>query len=374
MKKIILLGIILLSCNTPYKFSDIKNFKKSYNYGCDTFMIINGLMFFQINLNDQSSWIQFDSGNNFHILNLSTERKNEDYYSKKIQLPDSFQTIQYIKYTPHLSSKLFQINNPIGAEIFNPNNNTNICQEKEDNISLGLPLIYNLNDYQYIEFKFSSNTLCFHNELNSNLDNFIELDTYSKNNKLYVYITTLGKKYRFLFDTGNDGYPILGSENFNYEDLKIEPDSELVGNLFQNAVSGINATVKIFNINIFEEFIYTKNKYPVIYTESIKENNLGMKFIREFDWIFAKKENKVYLKPIKHEHNSKDFKIKQFGFLFIDDSFRFTFKETKNELIELNKPVESINGMNLYDKPVCETVEYINTLNIEDLIDIKYKK
>jgi hypothetical protein len=124
-------------------------------------------------------------------------------------------------------------------------------------------------------------------------------------NQIFIYLSVEEKEYKFRLDTGFIGNIIMPyNEKLNFNNDK---KLELEGSLFQT----------ISSLTYGNELIYEKMpikfggqaiEAKVNVSTSIKVQNIGIEFIKCFDWLIDYSNNRVY---VKRNQNTTDSTFKR---------------------------------------------------------------
>ena len=366
---LILFPLLFVSCYGPYSLKDIQAYNLKYLSGCETFQLIDGNIIFELKLDSIDTRVRLDMASSTQIITINNLHSGKKKYRKITQLPTGKDTLFYSRFSPSISNNLFEVQNSFGVEI--TNNNLRVCDSNLVNKIIGLPLIISNSNKNIVSISFSDSTLCFKPFLPSDLKAYTELDYTITKNLLLIELTLNGKKEKYLFDTGNDGYIIVSKISHKKEILP-KPMIILEGNLFSSIKDTDFSTAKIYNNQHFEELKKINSNNIIVEYEQIFQNNLGIEFIKKFDWVFDHKNKKVYIKPSIGHSLDNITNIKKFKISIIDGQPQFTFKEANNDQIKLFIPILKINEFDFENNISCELVNLINNMDINQIKTIEY--
>ena len=217
------------------------------------------------------------------------------------------------------------------------------------------------NDDFVMQLNFTNNTIC--NISNSQfqqtlLDNQYQLlRSKCKANQIFVYLNIEGKEYPFKLDTGYTGNIVMPFDE--KLEFKNKNKVELEGSVFQT----------ISSHTLGKETMY--EKMPVVFgpydlmskitvSTSIKAQNIGINFIKAFDWLIDYNHNKIYIKrnqnPIESNFNKKVSyyaKVNQ-------DKLLIVVKEKSQTKYQLDDQIIAVNGQKVTAENQCELQDLLN--------------
>lgn len=168
---------------------------------------------------------------------------------------------------------------------------------------------------------------------------------------LFVYPVINGVEYECMFDTGNgNGILILDAqrvENRNEDDLLYEGS-------YGAAIGG--ATKKqhfVVALQTEVGFAGHKETLPVMFLESnLASNNVGLEYIKRFDWIIDHYKERVYAKP----HVADTIKVNKprYAISTADGTLRILTRLIDgNERFKVGDRIVSVNGERVTEENIC---------------------
>lgn len=218
--------------------------------------------------------------------------------------------------------------------------------------------IFYYHDHRYVD----SLDLTEYQEVKSKFDNLT--------GSLLIFLTIDGKEYECVFDTGNSGRIILKdkkrAKSGKATDVRYEGSYAL-------DVSGVvkarkfcvapNETVKMSGRDFNADVVYVSN---------IHDNNVGIQFISQFDWIIDNNYDKVYFKP--REVERKPFDPKPYSISTIGGELtivnRCLDKEPK---FKVGAVIESVNGETVTQENICHFYDLLKKAEDWSQFDVKVK-
>ena len=195
--------------------------------------------------------------------------------------------------------------------------------------------------------------------------------------QIKIFLKINGTEEAFLFDTGNSAIPILIGETSN---MKLNNGIEYQGTLMVGADHAVSIDKNIIynnaNVTIGKETI----KSMVFYNQAYKSkyNNVGLSFIKNFNWILDYKNKKVYYKQIKADF-IKEVKPFRYRVYNTNDTLSIIVKLNSATTYNLGDQITSVNDVAVTTENICELQSLLNktedwnTLKLE-VIPVKTKK
>lgn len=139
--------------------------------------------------------------------------------------------------------------------------------------------------------------LTLHSVSNSEqMKNYSEIKSKFFGNHFAIYLTVNGMEELFLFDTGNLAYPLIIGTNSqiktdNFTEYLGSENVVVSGNLETNTKYSNNNVVTVGNLSLNSAASFLSIKME-------KYNNVGLNFIKYFNWNIDYKREKVFLLKI----------------------------------------------------------------------------
>ncbi len=368
-KKLIVLFFItcLFSCKT---FTLISNQQIERNYGITDFELISNQMIVRPIINNKTYSFLFDTGAGF-VVNDSLIFKDVD--------KDKITDFGFVKLPDGSFSKKKNIVLPFKLGYAESENTLFtqlpkykfLCKNKyvETSGIFGLNYInsVNLND-TFVCLNFTKSRIENFSEidLNQKLIGFNEIKSKFHLSGVYIFLMIAGKEEKMFFDTGNAGSIILNEESQKFTSKKT---FETLGNNYFSFKSKINGQNKLYINEPIKigDFEYEAN---VNQTKSISKNNLGIKFIKAFDWVFDFKNEKIYFRKNENEIENTFTKF-DYAAMSNDSKLLILLKEKSQTKYNLGDEIVSVNYQKVNANNICELQDLLNktidwnTLNLE---------
>lgn len=192
--------------------------------------------------------------------------------------------------------------------------------------------------------------------------------------QVQIKLNVNGKSEWFHFDTGNTLYPLLLTKNSKIIDgLKYD---------FATKSDRLSMLTKKANKTFYYKDVTTKfgdkklNYYAVTNdgTKKYKYNNVGIQFLKNYNWIIDYKNEKVYYESFKNpESNFKEVSINQLNKVAVEEGKLVviqTLIHTEKPNYKLGDQVISVNETSITSKNICSYLKLLNdsdwnTLSIE---------
>ncbi|WP_442787430.1 hypothetical protein [Flavobacterium suncheonense] len=363
MKKkivIFIFSIGLVSCTT---LKQLSNQKIENKIGCSDIILKDRKMLINIEVDNKKQVFLFDTG---ATLSVITDTATVENYHKKEK--GSFGSMKganqkktdLITITSKLNSELFYSENKILANLMQPQTR---CQKKEiygGIIGLDVAFI----DGKSLFIDFSNNKLCnIRQEEKENLisKGYSKVKSECTSSKVYIFINIEGKEYRFKLDTGYYGNIII-------------PYNGQIDLSKYNSLTYEGSSLKTINSTTNGEEIYYENVGTAISDFNVQTNihvsktitaqNLGLTFMKGFDWIIDFDKNEVYVRR-------NETKI---DFMFNTQMQNYSTMEKNGKLIissklkqltkySLGDEITEVNDQPITQENICDIQKILNQTN-----------
>ena len=188
---------------------------------------------------------------------------------------------------------------------------------------------------------------------------------------MFVYPIINGVEYECIFDTGNgNGIIILDAqrvENRNEDDLLYEGS-------YGAAVGG--ATKKqhfVIAPQTEVDFAGQRETVPVMFLGSnLAHNNVGLQYIKRFDWIIDHYKERVYAKP--HVADTMTMLKPRYGISTADGTLRIMVRLIDgNERFKVGDRIVSVNGEKITEENICHYYDLLKENQDWSEFDIQVK-
>lgn len=369
----LILTFSLTSCKLfkALKLQDTKSILGNY-----TFNNTNNLIYFETLLENKKANFMFDTGATVSVITDSTYISN---FSTK-----TFNGIGSVKGANGKKIKRKMLATSINSNIFSSQNkvfsfvnmiSNNKCAKKNEYQGiLGLDIMFNNDLLLLMDFtnsKIGNITYSDKEKIVTN-EGYKKIKSECKMNQVFVFLHINGNEYKFKLDTGFLGNIIIPyNEKLNFEKYQ---NIAYEGEFFQTATGRTNGE-EIFYENILINFGDTNVKSKILISRSIKSQNIGINFIKGFDWIIDFYNNEVYLKKNNYEiesmlnNNTFQYKVSE-----KNSKLYITIKQKYLNNYLLNDEIISVNNNIVTLENICEMQNLLNSTSNWDQLKIEIKK
>jgi hypothetical protein len=371
--KIFLLLVIftLQSCTTIKQFS---NQKIEIKEACKVTEMNSKMIYFDASIDGSKKIFLFDTGATTSVLTdssgvITLESKKFGNFGSVKGADGKYSDLK--TFTAKFSSELFESQNKVFAYLAKPQTS---CELKENFVGIiGMDLFF--KNKSSLSLDFSNNKIC---NLNSSQQNelikndFVLIKSECKRGQIFIFLTIKNKDYRFKLDTGFVGtLTIPFTEDLDFSEFI---SVTYLGKMFRTA-SAFTSGEESFYENVPVLFGSEKINSKLLVSKSIKAQNVGMGFIKAYDWIIDYNQNKVYVKKNKNNIgatiNKNAFQYRasnENGKLYI------VTKQSTLNLYKLNDEIVSINNKIVTSENICESQDLLNNTQNWDTLNIEIKK
>ncbi len=355
------LFLLFLTFNSCSTIRQLSNQKIVENQGCSTFALDSRRVLLEMEIDHAATNFLLDTGAGLSVLIDSTIIK--DFQNKEFGSLGSAKGADRMKvknrfFTVELNCDLFKSERKVLTFINMPKSK---CGQGKINYTgvLGMDTFFN-EDY-VMQLDFSNNKVC-----NINAEQFQQLVTDNqyqivkskcKKNQIFVYLNIEGREYPFKLDTGYTGSVVMPfDEKLAF---KNKEKMELEGSLFQT-ISAHTSGQEV----IYEKMPVAFGQYDLLakmtVSTSIKAQNIGIDFIKAFDWLIDYNHNKVYVKRNQNTIES-NFNRKVMYYAKVNrEKLEIVVKEKSQTKFKLGDQIVSVNGQKVTKENQCELQDFLN--------------
>lgn len=366
-----MITFINISCK---QMKAIKNQEIRNKIGAYAFNKESNLIYFETLLENNNVNFMFDTGATSSVITDSTTISN---FSTR-----TFNGIGSLKGADRKKTKRKILVSSIESPLFYSQNkvfsylnmiSTNKCAKKNEFQGiLGVDIMF--NDDLLLLMDFTNSKISYITDSDKKKialnEGYQKIKSECKMNQIFIFLNINNIEYRFKLDTG-----FLGNIVIPYnENLKFEKDRNIAfeGEFFQTA-SGRTNGEEIFYENQQINLGDINVNSTLLISKSIKAQNVGINFIKGFDWIIDFYNNEVYIKKNNIEIES-DLNNKMFQYRASERNNKIvvTIKQKKLNEYQLNDEIISVNDKTITSENICETVILLN--NTANWDELKIKK
>lgn len=369
MKKVTLLFLIIMTSCTTIK--QLSSQKINTKINCSENDFNEKMIYFKAKIDGKQENFLFDTGATMTVITDSTAITGMD--SKKF---GNFGTVtgadnnttDLKTFTAKFESDVFFSENKAFAYI--PRKQTK-CQPKENFKGIiGLDVFF-IND-AVLQLDFTNKKICNieSKEISNIINNgYIELKSECKSKKIYIFLTVEDQEYKFKLDTGFSGSLVLPfSDKLDFSKYnKITIEGEMLRTIASTTngedsfYEEVPVSFSTFNLNTIFQV-----------SKSLKVQNIGMRFIKGFDWIIDYKNNKVFVKRNANKIDA-NFNKNVFQYVVFEKNEKLLVSTKQKQLTNFNigDEITSVNNTKVTPENICEMQDLLNktqdwsTLTIE---------
>ena len=359
MKKFLFLLLLTFSfCST---IKQLTNQKIDENQGCSIITLDGKRVLLEMEIDHAATNFLLDTGAGLSVLIDSTivkDFQNKEFGSLGSAKGADRKKIKNRFFTVELNCDLFKSESKVLSFINMPKSQ---CAQGKKSYSgiLGIDAFFNQDFIMQLDF--TNSKVCNINEeqLQQNLLNnqYQLLKSKCKSNQIFVYLEIEGKEYLFKMDSGYTGNIIMPyNEKLSFKNDK---KLELEGSLFQTISSHTSGS----------EILY--EKMPVTFgsfnleaklnvSTSIKAQNIGIDFIKAFDWLIDYNNNKIYVKRNQNSIESVFTRKVMYYAKVKAEKLEIVVKEKSQTKFNLGDEIVSVNGQKVTKENQCELQDILN--------------
>ena len=355
-----LFSIAIITGCKSYKYSIQEDVRE--NFACQKIDLINNQVLIHTALDGRPQTLKLDMGASSSVIFDTSVIQN--YYLKD---KSSFggargaaNVKMKIKRLPlSISDSLFSSPNKVFTVIENGPFSKKDCDTSTYNCGL-----YGLDFFKKnkltILLNFEQNEICNlkADEFAKLAENgFIEIKSDFKRQNITLYITINGIEYPFVFDTGFNGALVMPyNENLNFLN-----DPHISAEGFEaKTVEGITSGFTEY----YEEkpVLIGTQQYStlIMMSHSLKVKNIGMSFIKGFNWLIDFKNNKIYFKRNGTEQHAKLTKAVKYIATIVNDKIIIAVRNINFKEYKIGDEIVSVNGQIVKNENKCALLKVLN--------------
>ena len=355
-------GSIGLMIHTAKVFDGIMSFNHRNDVEDDTIRFVvnkQNQMLFLAEINGVTDTVIYDSGvNTFAILMYTPSTKSEGmkFYNISILGADKRSKVKATTMPVKISTAML-LSEGLGMAMLVPESPKcdNEFALSEHNI-IGFGGL----DLSPYAIDFSKNQMyCIRDRLLIDSTEFIPVKCKYSHNVMFVYPQINGVEYECVFDTGNgNGILIQDAQRVKNQ---VDTDMLMEGS-FSITIGG--ATKKQHFVVDTDEIVGLaghEEAFPVMYLEKgLSFNNVGLQFIKRFDWIIDSRYNptthkrsyRMYARP--HAGDTVIFNKPHYAISTADGTLKILTRLIDgNEKFKVGDRIVSVNGEKITEENIC---------------------
>lgn len=376
MKKLVFLSIVLILINSCKAIKLVREENLTLHQGYESFEINKNKMLMQSRLNDTLKYFMFDTGATGSVLIDSsiTTGIDENKMVKFGVLKTPNGKVDKIMASLKLENNFIKSTNKVFAVL--PDKINNECDQYFSGI-VGLD-VFDSNDDTVVKRKM---LMDFENyrigitdiDTNSLIENgYYKIKSKHSWKGIYIFININGLEYPFKLDTGFSGYFVMP---FDKElNFLTEPHITYVGGAMHTAIGSVALSSED---NFYKDLklLFEKNpiQFPIIVSNSIQVQNVGLGFIKNYNWYIDFKNEEVYIKNLK-----TDFDISQINYqkyvVKIEDNKLIIAVKIKGSELSVASVVIAVDNVYINSKNICYYKDLLNKRENWDDLNITFEK
>ncbi len=331
----------------------------------------NGIPKIEVIIDGNPNLFIFDTGANVSAIidsTIITSFANKDFgYLGSVKGADG-KKVKNRTFTTNIKTNLFESENMVMIYLNHP-------QTKCDNSSVkGIIGLFNVLSSKFsIYMNFSSNKLSNIEEDEKNAiiskNGFQELKCEFKNSIIYIFLEIENKEYKFMLDTGFTANIVIPySKKIKFGSNKF---SNFEGSFFKS-ISSVTKGSEIIYADMPIKIGNTLINSNMNFSSTVKSQNIGIGFIKGFDWIIDYKNKKLFYKKNK---NKIETEIKYKNHLYscaVNEKLLVALKNSNtNSDFNIEDEIIAVNSKKVTSGNICEMQDLLNrtinwdTLNLE---------
>lgn len=357
MKIIVLLIVCLCTSCTILKYSISEKIIPKEN--C-TSISIKGLPLIEVEIEDKNYNLIFDAGAMASVVNDSSVFT--DFNKRKFATFGTYSGADRKKRKNQIipvkiKSELFESENKMMLYSQTPKSACHKESTTKGIIGLdaffekGLSLLLNFTDSKICNI----NKLQYNKLLHEG--SFKQIKSECRRNQIHVFIIIDGREYKFKVDTGFSGNIVIPfSDQLNFSKYT----SFALEGAFYKTLDSQTSGLEYFYENIPAELGNEKVFTKISVSNSIKAQNIGIEFVKRFDWLINYNQNKVYIKRNQNKVES-NFKRKVTYYAKVNnDKLEIVVKEKSQTKFNVGDVITIVNGQNVTAENQCELQDLLN--------------
>ncbi|GEP49826.1 hypothetical protein FNO01nite_04980 [Flavobacterium noncentrifugens] len=315
--------------------------------------------YFEVELQGKKKLFLFDTGATGTVLTDSTAIEN--FTNKKFATFGTHVSANGVKkknrfLTAGFKSPLFESAQKL--LLYSPMP-TSMCSKSSEMAGiLGIDAFF--QDDMPLFLNFSKNEICniettlLQNQVSQG---FKAIKSECKNNQIFVFIDIEGKMLKFKLDTGFSGSVIIPfSDKLQFTN----PNYMVLQGSTYNTLSSMTAGTETFYEKMPVDFAGEKFEAKINVSSTIKSQNLGIQFMKGYDWIIDFKNNKVYIRRNANIIDRTFSRRISYYAKAVSSELVIVTKEKSQDKYNLGDKIISVNGQKVNHENVCEIQEYLN--------------
>ncbi len=356
--RLIVFFFLLHSCTAVRQLSSQKI---KENEGCANANFDYKSILLDVEVDSVKTKFMLDTGSGLSVLidsTVVTDFKNKEFGFLGSAKGADRKKIKNRFFTTKLRSELFESEKKALAYINLPSAPCSPVKRNYTGI-LGLDVFF--NEEFLLQLDFTNKQVCNINP--KQFSNLVRQYDYKlvksscKKNQIFVWLNIEGHEFPFKMDTGYSGSIVMPyTEELSFKNTD---KVEYVGSLFQTISSFTNGSEEVYSkMPVFfgGELINTKLNVST----TIKAQNIGIDFIKGFDWLIDYNNNKVYVKRNQSKIESTFSRKVSYYAKVQDEKLVVAVKEKSQTRYQLGDQITSVNRHKVLPENICQMMDLLN--------------
>lgn len=238
--------------------------------------------------------------------------------------------------------------------------NSYLCQDSTNVRSQGIYGIENLFESEVpLLINYTTNTIGFVEQ--PDLSEFKKVDAFFKRKYIGVRLLLHGEKINLHFDTGNTNGIILKTDQLHFKPTPIDNTAEVLNALADESLDVL--TLKRHTVEEFRSGELILSKVPIQLTDDIAAHNMGLDFIKQFDWIIDFKNKQLYARAHSNAFQNTLYNLVKQPMLVapINNRLVIGYAELGDHSFRAGDVIKMINGEVITSENICLWYRRLNT-------------
>ncbi|WP_317167550.1 hypothetical protein [Flavobacterium lotistagni] len=202
----------------------------------------------------------------------------------------------------------------------------------------------------------------------SDIDSYKLIKSECNRNQIFVFLKIDGKEHKFKLDTGYSGSIIFPFSN--QLDFSQYPSKTFEGAIY-STINNAGKSIDQLYETVPYEISGEKGLTRLSVSSSIKAQNIGINFIKAFDWLIDYQHNKVYIKRNQNPIESQLSRKVTYYAKVYENKLVVSVKEKSQNKYQLGDQIVSVNGQKVTQENLCEWQDLVNKTDDWSTLDLE---
>lgn len=237
-----------------------------------------------------------------------------------------------------------------------------ICDTLRYRGIIGSDVFWNLERSQKVVIDFDKSSIEVKNEDQINkklsIEDYELVNAEFKNYNIFLNLNINGQSYKALFDTGFSGFFVLPNGPFD-----AKKSFTILGNYFSTANSDISGRTDFYEKIPFEMGNMSCFGNVIVANASIPSNIVGLKFIKNFNWIIDYQNEKIYAKRNSNTVSTYFDEIKNNYIKLEDNSIKISAIKEGSSQYTLNSEIIKVQNSPVTNMNICDMKKLLTSIS-----------